>query len=507
MPSPKPLPRTLADWTRQLDGVRLPVSTANHERLRHVLGSSSNSLRDIAEAIQGSPSMALELIREANRASSALGSAAESIEGALNRLGLKRSEELLNRLPAVPEEQIPLPLRQIQMISQHAMQQASGLFGARLARLWQEIQCNSLLFLAPLWPLLVLHPQLYPEWERRVLTHGEPERKVELDLLGVPLLSICLALAEQWRLPDWVLQGYRLLNNDRRLLVKALFITRAQGSPLHQQQALDADPGLSRWLTHPANTILLANGIALSSHDNWTCLHSLRWQRLTALYMRLPMGELQQQIHQYAAQSARAHHRPGLWHPATALLWPWEERRFHVAHDTPPAPPSADALQAWRIQCTLLLKEPSAFANVVQLTASARDAIQACGMRRTLILMLDRSSGRLLAQQAAGLKHTAGLSLDPSQSQILKRLLAQAGQLRLTPANAAQFSAFLPGQLKGLFTGEHLILRSIASHDRVAMLVVTDQDGLPFSEVSLQAFGKTVQCIERALGHFARRGR
>lgn len=506
MPSPKPLPRTLADWIKQLDAVRLPVAAASHERLRHVLGSSSNTLRDIAEALQGSPSVALELVREANRAGNALGSATESVEGALNRLGLKRSAELLARLPALPAEQIPLPLRQIQLISQHAMQQASGLFGARLARLWQEIQCNSLLFLSPLWPLLVHHPRLYPEWERRVLVHGEPERKVELDLLGVPLLRLCLALAEHWRLPEWVLQAYRALNHDRRLLIKALHIARDQSSPLHQQQALDADSGLSRWLTHPANTILLANGVALSAHDNWTCPHSLRWQRLTALYMRVPLEELQQQIHQHAAQSARVHGQPDLWHPAVALLWPWEARRFQMAPE-PPAAPSASALQEWRRHCTQLLQEPSPFANIVQLTACARDAFQACGMGRTLILMLDRSSGRLVAQQAAGLAPTAGLSLDPAQSQVTKRLLEQAGQLRLTPANAPQFSALIPGHLKGLFSSDHLLLRSIASHGRVVMLVVADQQGLPFADVTLQAFGKTVQCIERALDRFAHRGR
>ncbi|WP_263147251.1 HDOD domain-containing protein [Pseudomonas sp. RIT-PI-AD] len=506
MPSPKPLPRTLPDWIRQLDGVRLPVELASHERIRKALGSSRNSLRDIAELIQASPSVALELIREANRSSTALDNPAESLEVALNRLGLKRSEELLARLPALPADRIPAALRQMQSISQHAMQQANGLFAARLARLWQEIQCTSLLFLAPLWPLLTLHPQLFDAWERRVLAHGEVASKVELDLLGVPLLKLCLALAEHWRMPEWIVQGYRLLNNERRFLVKALHIARDLESPLHQQQALDADPALRRCLTQPANTIVLANGLALSAHDNWSCLHSLRWQRLTALYLQVPLGDLQQQIHQHAAQSARAHLQPGLWHPALALLWPWAARRFHVS-DVPPPPP-ASALNEWRQYCSLLLKEPSAFANVVQLTACARDALHACGLSRVLVMLADRTQGRLVAQQTLGLPKEAGtLTLDPAQSQVIRRLLEQPGQLRLTPANMAQFSAHLPGYVKSLFPSEHLLLRSIASNGRVVMLVIADQQGHAFSEVGLQAFGKTVQCIERALTGFARRGR
>jgi len=39
------------------------------------------------------------------------------------------------------------------------------------------------------------------------------------------------------------------------------------------------------------------------------------------------------------------------------------------------------------------------------------------------------------------------------------------------------------------------------------LLVIADQNDLPFSEVGLQAFGKTVQCIERALATFGKRGR
>ena len=90
---------------------------------------------------------------------------------------------------------------------------------------------------------------------------------------------------------------------------------------------------------------------------------------------------------------------------------------------------------------------------------------------------------------------------------MLKRLLSAPGQLRLTPSNVAQFSALLPGNLKALFPSEHLLLRSVANNGRVVMLVVADQGGQPLNDVCLQAFGKTVQCIERALGSFSRRGR
>jgi len=506
MPTSKPLPRSLDAWLKQLDGVRLPVPTASHERVRRALGDSRSSLRDIAELMQESPTLVVCVLREANQRAPA-DNPAESLEAALSRLGLKHTEELLQRLPSVAPKEMPRALRQLLLVSQHAMQQANGLFSARLARLWQEIHWGSLLFLAPLWPLVTAHPELFEAWERRVLNNGEPAHKVERELLGIPLLRLCLALAERWRLPDWIGQGYRLLVSDQRMLVKALHIARDAEHPLHQQQLLDADAPLRRWLTQPSNTILLANGLAFSAQHSWSGPHSLRWQRLTGLYLQLPLDELQQQIHQHAVQSARLHADADLWHPAEALLWPWDARR-QPASPAAATTPKSDALSEWRKHCAELLREPSAFANVLQLTGCARDALQACGLRRVMLLLADRTHSRLQVQQVAGLpKEAATLSLDPSHSQVLRRLLAEPNQLRLTPTNFAQYSALLPGTLKALFPSEHLLLRSLASNGRVVMLLLADQDGAPLSEVSLQAFGKTVQCIERALGSFARRGR
>jgi len=162
----------------------------------------------------------------------------------------------------------------------------------------------------------------------------------------------------------------------------------------------------------------------------------------------------------------------------------------------------------WRKQCGELLAEPSRFANVPQLLITASAALNACGMRRGMLLLADRSHQRLLVQQTFGLpKDAAQLNLAPAHSQVLQRLLAAPGQLHLSPQNRAHYSALIPGSLKALFPGEHLLLRSIAHNGKVALLLALDQGGLPFADVTLQAFGKTVQCIERALASFARRGR
>jgi len=104
-------------------------------------------------------------------------------------------------------------------------------------------------------------------------------------------------------------------------------------------------------------------------------------------------------------------------------------------------------------------------------------------------------------------KEAAALNFVVSQSKVLQRLLAQQAQVRINPENNAQFSALLPPGLRALFRGEHLFLRSLVNNGRVIMIVVADQGGGPFADITVRAFGKTAQCIEKALHSFSSRGR
>ena len=500
-------PNTLQGWIKLLQAVRLPIPQDSHDRVCRAIRDSRSSLRDIAELMQDSPALALSVICAANQHTyGSMTEPAENLEVAISRLGLKHTEELLARLPALAPEEIPVALRQIQLISQHASQQANGLFATRLARLWQDIHWGSLLFLSPLWPLALTHPNLLEDWELRVIHKRQSAAVVEQELFGVRLLDLCQALADIWRLPNWVTQGYQLLKSELPTLARVLHIGRNSEHPLHQQQRLDADPALRRWLNQPANTVLLANGLALSAQEAWDCPHHLRWQYLTSLYLQEPLGKLQQQLHQQAAQSANQHSKPDLWHPAEALIWRGSMRRVHSGL-LPAADPSPEALALWRKHCAELLAEPSRFTNAIHLTGIAREALSTCGLRRIMILMADRTQSTLRVHQIAGLaKESAGLVLQVSPSPVLQRLLSRPVQIRLTPANNAQFSALLPSNLRAQFPGEHLLLRSLSGNGKVVMLVLADQGGGPFSEITVQAFGKTTQCIEKALHAFTNRG-
>ena len=52
------VPRTLDQWLKQLERVRLPVTTQSRDLVLHTVLDSRRSLRDIAERLQDCPAAA-----------------------------------------------------------------------------------------------------------------------------------------------------------------------------------------------------------------------------------------------------------------------------------------------------------------------------------------------------------------------------------------------------------------------------------------------------------------
>jgi hypothetical protein len=494
MMSSEPAPRTLDTWLRQLDAVRLPITRAEQLSLQRSLTDDHLSLRDVALRAQASPTFVLALIREASKGRN---EPISTTEMALRRLGLGRALALLLSLDNPAEDAMTAALGQLQLISLHAMQQADGLFGNRLARLAGEIQLASLLFLAPLWPLAHAHPQRLRQWAQRVLIDREPAAKVGRELFGIELRSLCLALTEHWRLPEWIDLGYRLLGRDRRRLVQALHIAHDNRDPLHQQQMLDEIPVLRRWLTQPANTILLANGIAIAAHNDWSDVHSLRWQRLSALYLNLPLDDVQALAHQQAVISARLHAQPGLWHPAQMLVWsaPRDKPGTRTAIAADPA--------AWRAHCARL-RQPASFANAVQLLDCVRDALVACGVPRLLLLVANRDHSQLLMQQSHGLTPTPNQArISAPSHELLRRMLQKPSRLKLDADAYRRLGGHLPPALSAYFEGPPLLLQSLAGGGRVRLILVAEWPVPPQDAQAEALLAQTLNAIELALSQLA----
>jgi HD-like signal output (HDOD) protein len=510
-------PNSLDAWLKKLETVRLSIPLDVKDDVRRALSNGNKTVPEIAEAALQSPTLTLMLLRESNRSQLGRENPAVNLEVALSRLGIGPAEYLLSALPSEAKEKHSPALSQLLLISEHAMAQANGLFGNALARLRQEVRLSALLFLAPVWPLVQLYPELWDEWEQRVLGNSEPALQVERELLGVPLLDLCLAMAERWGLPTWIVEGYRLLVKDRRRLVKALHIAHDDSHPLQQQHRLDEDLPLRRWLTQPGNTILMANGLAMAAHQSWSNAHIFRWQRLIGLYMQEPLDHVQQITHQAAVQNARQQAAPGLWHPAEALIWPWDTRRLRPNKTQQAATntgtqvgatpsPANDGLDAWRRYCAELLQAPSLFTNGIQLTACAKDALVASGLSRLMLLTPDATQAQLMVQSTHGLPEAAkGVQLSIANYPLLRKLMSDPAQLRITPENSTQFRAHLPGNLQALFPHSHMVLRSLGTKGRVSMLLIIDQSGEPLSERDQQALNKTATCIERGLANYAQR--
>lgn len=510
-------PRPLNEWLMLLDRTALPVHSGQKERVQRVMANPNSSLGEISRAVSQAPSIALILFRAANRSRNSLSEPAHSLDAVLKRLGMSRCVALLaalhdeSRIPISPE------LRQVWLIGQHANRHANALFAHKMARLWQEIHWGSLLFLSPLWPLLTRHPEFLTQWEQRVLGNREPASRVEQELLGIPLLQLCHALAERWALPQWIIDGYSTLSHNPRVIARALHLARLTEQPLEQQRRLDEQKDLNAWLGQPANSVVMANSLAIATHNSWGDPHCLRWQRLISLYLHQPLDAVQQKIHQTSVEHARYLGPTNLWHPAQALLWPWATRRIQPvqapAVKTAPnkAPATASAtktsnppqsefnIQQWKEQAQMLVR-PSLFRNTLQLLNHYACMLKHGALSRVLILSVQSNSGQLAPVCQLGFKLTLQKNLiDRTTNPVFRHIMRHGEPLHIHGQNFGQIADHLDRNFLQALNSQNLLAGCIRHKDSPILLVLADAWGQPIKADSIKAFAASNRYLEQAL--------
>ena len=506
--------RPLNEWLILLDRTALPVHTGQKERVQRVMASPSSSLGEISRAISEAPSIALILFREANRSRNSLSEPAHNLDAVLKRLGMTRCTALLNSL--MDESQVPIPanLRQVWLIGQHANHHANALFAHKMARLWQEIHWGSLLFLSPLWPLLTRYPDFLQVWEQRVLGNREPAYRVEQELLGVPLVRLCHALAERWALPQWIIDGYATLASNPRIIARALYLARMHQRPLEQQRRLDEQKDLNSWLRQPANSIVMANGLAVAVHNSGGDNHSLRWQRLISLYLHQPLEDVQQKLHQTSVEHARYLGPTNLWHPARALIWPWATRRILPAVPTQPDTQAAAPVNTrkhsapqqpvfdfaqWKSEAQQLVR-PSQFRNTLQLLNHYAGMLKHCALSRVLILSINNSTGQLAPVCQLGFRFTLQKSLaDRSTSPVFRHIMRHNEPLHIHSQNFSQIADHLEHGFLETLASQNLLAGCIRHKEKPVLLVLADTWDQPITADSIKAFAASNRCLEQAL--------
>lgn len=509
---------------QSLNSFVLPIEENQYRRLASLLDNELMGISDLTRELFQVPAAALQICRVAGSIARTKDIDILTLEQACNMLGTLRLGGLLRSLPIVEREQMPLPYRQILSISEHALTQAQGLFANRMARLWHEVSLASLLFLAPCWTLIYHRPELFQVWDARHLQREPAEAGIKPWLLDSEhIMSLAQQLAEDWWLPPWILQGYRSLNSSRRLMVKAIHIARDSSHPQQQQALLDADRSLARWLSMPANSLLMANGIALGAHHDWDARHTGRWQQLTALYLGCSLAEAQNASHVNAVQSARSqypHADHGLWLPAQALLWPIRSRKrlspAPALTTTEPVAPIARAHKPggqpdpaeWRQQCLKLLAQPSAFASLTQLLQAALHALNhGLGLKQSWIALYNTRQKQLIIRASQGFAPTQtinGLALGECRNSPWAQWLKTAPLHDLGAATSMHEHAPLPAPLKTLLGDTSAQLLPLQHRGQVIGLLGTQ--ALDTAELAdekqRKALLKTAECIYRALISF-----
>ncbi len=507
----------IGNLRQSLSKIVLPAERKQLERLAGLLESDLLSITELTREIMLIPVVALQICRVAGEAARPRDIDILTLEQACGLLGTQRIAQVLKTIPTVERDELPLAYRQLLSISKHAQMQAQGLFAHRMARLWQEMSLACLLFLAPCWAMIYHRPDLFEQWDTRHLfpdTFRSRADAVFLDSSDV--LGLAQQVAEDWWLPPWILQGYRSLGTSRRVMVKALHIARDTDHPHQQQLKLDADKQLSRWLTQPANSLLMANGIALASHHDWEARHAQRWQQLTALYLGISLPAVQRHTHENAVESAqRQGAERDLWQPAESLLWPQATRRTRsiekeLSPGTAPTAHKADP-GAWRQHCLTLLARPSVFATIPQLLAAGLRAFtEGLAVSECWVALYNGREQQLVISASAGYpadRRLIGVRLGPCRGNAWGDWLSSAQRHDMDVPRQEQRAGLLPAPLKAVSQGRCYHLLPLAPNGALLGLVyISNGPNQPLlDEKRATALIKTADCLEKALEAFRTR--
>ncbi len=520
-PNPNGNKDIIGSLREKLNATVLPITPAQRQDLLSQLNSDMLSLGELTLHIMSVPVAALHICRAAGEAARNRDVDILTLEQACNLLGTQRLARLIEDIPVVEAQQMPAAYRQLISISEHAVSQAHGLFSQRIARLWHEMSLATLLFLSPLWALTYLKPHIFEQWDamnRGALPNNVSKRQIaETTAAGFVLVQ---QVAQDWWLPPWILQGYRSMNSSRRTMVKALHIARNANNPQDQQARLDSDRELYRWLTQPANSLLMATGIALGAHHNWYAIHTLRWQQLSALYLGCSVGQTQHISHESAVNSAKVQHQasPGQnWLPAVSLPWPadyaptLEPAAKPASAPAGPTPAAPIRPERWRQLCLTLNAQPTPFNTLPELLDCALKAMHdGLGLQQCWIALYNGKAQQLVVGAALGFNaehRITGTRLGNPRGSAWGNWLGSDTCHHLDNAEFSRLGPILPGALRSMAPDSAFELVPILHNTQILGVLFACNPGNQrlLDQQRQKALIKTANCILNALLNFKQR--
>jgi HD-like signal output (HDOD) protein len=216
---------------------------------------------DIVKAVLGDPSLLQKVLRLANSAMyAAFGGYVDTVSRALAILGtetvahLAFSQKLVNNLRPVGASSTSAATMEAAILAGHIGRQFAKDLTAR------EIETVVICSLMQSMGRLLLEfylPDDYLRIDREIALSGEAENDAALRLIGMPVDSLGLEVAREWRMPQTILDGLRQVEPE------------ADGTPLTRSERMAAISTLAHQcavtLARNVGTVAAARLMALSS--------------------------------------------------------------------------------------------------------------------------------------------------------------------------------------------------------------------------------------------------
>jgi HD-like signal output (HDOD) protein len=524
------------------------------------------SYNKLAKLINLDPILAFKITTYANMHMHEEAEGCTTLEHAISLIGTDKLKTVTQNIPIVKESLSDIChfyYTRIVSSSLLAAQIAQEMAEIKKPQLYHDIYWSSLFSGSPLWYLW-----RYATPEMRLIRYAirsnfKLPEVAEIEVLGTTIEEIGHVMMERLRAPNLIKDSFtidKFLTPRQWVAISQHFDD--QGNP---KRIYDAHLNLK--INDPSFIIILANLIAGHAAHDWYSNTVLRYQKVLAVWLGIPLSNAITLTHRCAAKMSRQHPLPGIMEPAAKLILPPRPRfkaekqktetsqslkaeynktiqinsQLHSTQtEKEAAPPSQSNLKQGQITANLkkfdlykqkqhrgnkqifdelthiMLHQPDNFTDLHELMNAATQGVAyGLGLHRSTVALVNAQRTRAKAYYTVGTRDDPELGkfeIDLKENNIFTRLIEKPASVWIKPESSQKTWAMVPEPFQKICKSNNFFLMSVFVGNKPVAIFYADvkgeEDNLTLEDYTQFKYicGATAHCLAEMAKNRKRQG-
>jgi len=528
------------NWANKLIAKPLPTLSRASILVLKAIQQDNLSYLKLSEMINRDPVLAFTVTTSANQRMGENSEGCKTLEHAISMLGIEQLKQITKKIPVVSntlEDIGHFYYTRIVSSSLLAAQIAQEMAEIKRPELSHNIYWSTLFLGAPLWYLWRFAAPEMRLIRYAIRSNFKLPEVAEQEILGTTIEAISRQIVEKLKPSHLISEAL----NPNKLPSPREWVSLSQsfdgtGTP---KRVYDAHLNLK--LNDPSFMITLSNLIAGHAAHDWYSSTVLRYQKIMAVWLGVPIPEAIALTHRCAADMSRQHPFPGIMLPAAKLILPprpkikaeassseklaalkkqYDEQTsateipnqtlgdVELPKESPLKPdnitvnlskaPMPKNIRPAKIEIQkepktrgnkqifdelihIMLHQPENFTDLHELMNAATQGVAfGLGLNRSTVALVNGQKTRLKAYYTVGTRNNPQLGnfeIDLTKPSIFSKLIAKPASIWVKPTSSKKVWAMIPIEFKQICGSTDFFLMSIFVNNKPVAIFYADVKG------------------------------